>query len=208
MKKRKFEFLLDELKLQTNFAIISINHFNKTWNELFDSENSDRVTMTYEFWYYLQNYVVALGNLSKLLFATKSKYETYEEYKVRNKDRKVFSGIIKVQSNTILRDKKMRNLLEHIDENLEKFSEKPPYIIANRNIGPINAIQIGDNLLFEKDEDNLRNFITDRKELILFGKRFNVEKTFAEVIDLRDKIIHIERQFKKGDLDDLFSDSK
>lgn len=204
MKKRKFEFLLDELKLQTNFAILSINHFNNTWEKLFDYEDIDRVTITYEFWYYLQNYVIALGNVSKLLFATKNKYETVAQFKKRLEDRKVFLSILKVKENTILRDKKMRNLLEHIDENLEKFSDKSASVIANRNIGPSNAIQIGNDFLFEKDEDNLRNFITDRRELILFGKRFDVERTFQDIIELRDNIIYIENQLKTGELDKLF----
>lgn len=209
MKKQKFEFLLDELKLQTNFAILSINHFNNTWEKLFnyEDENLDRVTITYEFWYYLQNYVIALGNISKLLFATKNKYETVPQFKKRLEDRKFFLGVLKVKANTILRDKKMRNLLEHIDENLEKFSDKSASIIANKNIGPSNAIQIGNDFLFEKDEDNLRNFITDRNELILFGKRLNVEKTFQDVIELRDKIISIEKQLKNGELDNLFCEN-
>ena len=208
MKKQKFEFLLDELKLQTNFAIISINHFNDTWNKLFshEKEDLDRTTVTYEFWYYLQNYVIALGNISKILFATKGFNETNVEYGKRLNDRRVFTKTLEVKQNSILRDKKMRNLLEHIDENLENFSAKSPGIIANRNIGPGNSILIGDKFLFENDEDNLRNFITDRKELILFGKRFKVESTFQEIIELRDKIIDIEKQFERGELDDLFSD--
>lgn len=208
MKKQKFEFLLDELKLQNNFAIISINHFNDTWNRLFSHEKEylDRITETYEFWYYLQNYVIALGNISKILFATKSFSETNIEYRKRLNDRRIFTKTLEVKQNSILRDKKMRNLLEHIDENLENFSSKSPNIIVNRNIGPSNSILIGDKFLFENDEDNLRNFITDKKELILFGKRFKVESTFQEIIELRDKIIDIEKKLNRGELDDLFSD--
>ena len=208
MRKQKFEFLLDEIKLQTNFAIISINHFNVTWSDLFnkDIDNDERTTLTYEFWYYLQNYVISLGNISKMLFATKNFQESNIEYGKRLNDRKIFTRTLNVKQNSILRDKKMRNLLEHIDENLEKFSSKSPGIIINRNIGPSNSIRIGDEFLFENDEDNLRNFITDRKELILFGKRLNVKETFKEVLELRNQIVEIEKKYKKGDLNHIFNE--
>ena len=68
MENKGFDLLKDELKLQTNFAIFSINNFNKSLQELniLDSD-ADYQELKIKFWYYLQNYIVSLGNVSKLL---------------------------------------------------------------------------------------------------------------------------------------------
>ena len=68
VENKGFDLLKDELKLQTNFAIFSINNFNKSLQELniLDSD-ADYQELKIKFWYYLQNYIVSLGNVSKLL---------------------------------------------------------------------------------------------------------------------------------------------
>lgn len=209
MKKIKFELLLDELKLQTNFSIISMKYLEKNlddkWNQYSLGNEDNRINNQYEFWYYLQNYVVALGNVSKLLFISRNPSESNSEYQKRKKDRDLFLRILEIDNNISLRNKKMRNILEHIDERIEEFSKKEKNIIANKNIGPSTMILIGDKYLFEDDADNLRNYLTDRKEFILFGRRFNLEVTFGEVIIIKNRIVTIQEKLDKGELDDLFS---
>lgn len=180
MDKQRFEFLLDELKLQVNFSIISINHFNETWKEKNERTNDreETITLTYEFWYYLQNYVISLANISKILYGVNNKYQSKEINQRRINERKLIRNILSIEKPSLLEDKQLRNRLEHIDEYIEKFSDSNPSIIANRNIGPTNMIGIKDKSLFDEDINNLRNFLTNKNELILFGKRINLNNTF------------------------------
>lgn len=209
MKKQRFQFLLDETKLQTNFAIISINHFNVSYGNMNSLEwlSEEQRNATYEFWYFLQNYVVSLGNISKILFGSFNPKDTPEKRMIRNKERRILRETIGIPDNIILRDKKMRNLLEHIDENIEKFTDSPPNIISNRGIIPSYAFNVNGENLFEHDINNLRNYLTDKNELILFGKKINISNSFSEVINLRDLVVIAEKKFERGELDDLFSDS-
>lgn len=209
MNRNRFEFLLDELKLQTNFSIISVNHFNDQWQKIGNTSLSEeeRTIVNYEFWYYLQNYVISLANISKLLYSVYNKYDSKETNATRRQERQFFRVTIGVDDRSILKDKKMRNTLEHIDENIELFADNKPNIIVNRGIGPVNMIGVNEESLFENDINNLRNFLTDKKELILFGRRINIESTFSEVMILKDKVVETENKFKRGDLNDLFTES-
>lgn len=84
MEKETFELLLDELKFQTNFGMYSINCFNETIKEQDDPNYSgDKLELKIKFWYYLQNYVVALGNISKIFNAPRKPRESMHDYKIR-----------------------------------------------------------------------------------------------------------------------------
>lgn len=209
MKKQRFEFLLDELKLQTNFAIISVNNFNKSYNNIRNTKpfSEEYNISTYEFWYFLQNYIVSLGNISKLLFGSYNFKDTPEKRTERNKERTLLRKKINITYNTILKDKQMRNILEHIDENIEKFTDNPPNIIFNRGIIQSKSVLVDDKNLFEHDINNLRNYLTDKNELILFGKEINIGLTFTEILKLRDLVVEAEKKLKRGEFDDIFSES-
>lgn len=206
MSKDRFTYLVDELKLQINFAVISINHFNQITQELnnLNYDQAERRVLTYEFWYYLQNYIVSLANISKILYSVYNNRDSRQVNASRKKERAFLRRTLNIPDKTTLENKDMRNILEHIDENIEKFADSNPGFILNRNIGPTNMFGTDKGSLFENDINNLRNFLTDKRELILFGKRFNIDKTLEEVLSFRDIVINIEKDLNDGLLDYIF----
>lgn len=205
MQKELFEQLLNELKIQTNFSIISVNLLNEEFSKLghYKPDSEADTNSKYMFWYSIQNYVVSLANISKLLFGVKG-FSSKEEWLKRKKERKLFREILNISNSTILKNKEMRNLLEHIDENIEKFILKEPNIVVDRNIGPSNMVMIGDKALFDEDYYNLRNYLTDKQEFWLFNKNFSIIETFPEILSLRDTIISTEDKLRKGDYNTIF----
>ncbi|MFS7423728.1 hypothetical protein AB6878_12805 [Carnobacterium maltaromaticum] len=206
MKKMLFEQLLSELKLQNNFAIISINllkeQFIKEKEKEFDFEVNANIT--YTIWYSIQNYIVSLSNISKIMYGVKGK-TPIDKWEKRKKERRFLREKLKLSENSELRNRTMRNLLEHIDENIEQFVMTNPKIIINRFIGPSEgSIQVGDDSLYNENFYNLRGFLTNKGELWLFNQKFNIESTFEEVIQLRDSIINLEKKLEAGELNDIF----
>lgn len=208
MKKRKYGLFLNEIKIQTNFSLISFNNLKKSLNEYlsFEDRTEESILSFNEVWYYLQNYVVSLANISKLLYPTRKYKETNGSYEKRLNERNFILDTLNLPKNLELKNKQMRNTLEYIDEKLEVFSDKDAMRV-DQNIGPSNSIAINGIEIMSEDGDWLRNLITDKAEFILLGKRLNIERTLSEVIMLRDSIIERDKEFKRGDMDDLFSES-
>lgn len=194
MEKETFNLLLDELKLQTNFGIYSVNCFNKVISEMNDSKDSENgLELNIKFWYYLQNYVVALGNISKIFNAPRKPCESPKHYQIRRKERKEFSRKLDVTDYPHLLDRDMRNFLEHIDEKVVELSKTPEANIFNRNIFPSNSIVVNGKSLEDSGIKMLRNYITDQQKLVLYGKEFSIKDTLPELLKLRDKIMEVER---------------
>lgn len=194
MEKETFELLLDELKLQTNFGIYSINCFNETIKEQNDPNYSeDKLELKIKFWYYLQNYVVALGNISKIFNAPRKPRESMHDYQIRKNERYKFSQRLDVKKDSCLLNRDMRNFLEHIDEKVVELSKTPGASIFNKNIFSSNSIVINGKPLENSGIKMLRNYITDQQKLILYGKEFSLKETFPELLRLRNKIMEVER---------------
>lgn len=205
MNKSLFERMLSELKLQTNFAIISINLMNEQFDKMSDNSGLGvDISASYTFWYALQNYVVSLGNISKLLYGVKGT-SSVEVWNLRKKQRIFFRNRLNIKNNTTLKNRQMRNLLEHIDENIEQFVLSDPDIVVDRMIGSQKkSIMIENKNFYNNDFYNLRSFLTDINEFWLFNSKFSITETFPEILDLRDTIITTEKTLREGGYDALF----
>lgn len=206
MEKKLFEELLDELKMQVNFSIISINLLNEQFEKMNDS-NADQeqsINTSYKFWYSIQNYVVSLANISKILYGVKGKTANHVWLNRKN-ERKILRQQLKLSDNNSFRNRDMRNLLEHIDENIEKFVSSKPKFVVNKIISPsVGGIHIGDKSIYDEGYYNLRSYLTDLNEFWLFDKKFNLENTFKEVLFLKDSVIALENKLRVGELNDIF----
>ena len=172
-----FDLLKDELKLQTNFAILSINNFNKCLQETNKPGNYIHSReLRIEFWYYLQNYIVSLGNISKLLNRIQGLNEP-------SKQKPTFN----IEDYPHLMDRKMRNTLEHIDERLIALSKISNVSIFNRNIVTSNSVSINGKSLEDTDFKLLRTYLADKNELLLYGRKFSLDETIPELLKLRDE---------------------
>lgn len=194
MDKETFDLLLDELKLQTNFGIYSINTFNECLQEINKTGNYiHSQDLRIRFWYYLQNYVVALGNISKIFNAPRKPREPQRCYQIRKKEREEFSRKLDAPEYPHLLDRDMRNFLEHIDEKVVELSKTHEASIFNRNIFSSNSIIVNGKSLENSGIKMLRNYITDQQKLVLYGKEFSIKDTLPELLKLRDKIMEVER---------------
>lgn len=201
MKKQEFELFLDELKLQVEFALFSAQNLARLKNQNFRGGQG----WSNEFWYYLQNYVIELANVSKILFISKNSYEEEKAFKERKKKRDFFIRTLNIDNIDTIKDKQMRNALEHIDEKLEKFTKMEKQFIFNKIISPSNGIVINGKPYLSDDTYQLRNYLIDLDVFILFGKRFDFKKTSSELLDLKNSIEVGQRKLVRGELDDLFS---
>lgn len=185
METIAFDLLKDELKLQTNFAILSINIFKKCLQEVNEKQNyTSSQELRIRFWYYLQNYIVSLGNVSKLLNKIQKLNVPCDQKEPFNK--KNYPHIM---------NRKMRNALEHIDERLLALSKVPNVSIFNRNIMTSNGISINGKSLEDTDLKVLRTYLLDKEELLLYGQRFSLIETVPELLKIRDKF----NKGRKGD---------
>lgn len=201
MKKQEFELFLDELKLQVEFALFSAQNLVRLKNQNFRGEQG----WSNEFWYYLQNYVIELANVSKILFISKNANEKEKAFKERQQKRDFLIQTLNISNIDTIKDKRMRNALEHIDEKLEKFTKVEKQFIFNRNITPSNDIVVNGKPYLSDDANQLRNYLTDLDVFILFGKRFNLKETNIELIGLKNSVEAGQKKLVRGELDDLFS---
>lgn len=204
MKKQEFELFLDELNLQVDFALYSADMFQQVYVEM----SSGTRKQTNKFWYYLQNYVVELANVSKILFISKKGYEAENIFKLRKAKRDFIIDTLDIKNINAIKNKQMRNFLEHIDEKLEEFARIDQRFIFNRNIGPSDAIMIDNKPYLSDDSKQLRNYFTDLNVFVLFGKRFDVKKTHDELLDLKGKVELGKEKLDRGDFNDLFDNGK
>lgn len=204
MNRKEFALFLDELTLQVDFALFSVNMFSQILN----NSSKLRYINEGEFWYYIQNYVIELANISKILFITKKNGEREKAFNLRKEKRDFFISTLGIQNIDAIKDKRMRNTLEHIDEKLEKFSKSDKQFIFNKIITPSRGIVIGDKPYLDVDNNQLRNYLTDLNVFVLFGKIFEVNKTYDELIGLKDKIELGRKKLNGGEFDDLFDNGE
>lgn len=185
MKKIREDLFVDELKTQLNFALISIKEINTFLNSL--SEN--RTFNEDFFWYYAQNLIVYSGNISKILWGVYPKGIDKLVKNKRLKERKELREKIGVNENTVLRNRYLRNSLEHIDEKLEEFTKKESTIILNKNIGPIlGMIQLGNDPYDISKEKNLRHYDQETKIFYFYGESINLQELYKDIIELKEQI--------------------
>jgi hypothetical protein len=88
-------------------------------------------------WYHIQNLVISAAMISKLLWGDESAETLHQRQDLR--------GLLRVKPGSPLRTRSVRNLSEHIDEDMiEQFAAPgASQRIAHRNIGPQRAVSMG-----------------------------------------------------------------
>jgi hypothetical protein len=122
-------------------------------------------------WYGVQNVVVNAGNLAKVFWGIGNAAERAQRYEERRPLRESLS----VADDSPLRDVKVRNDYEHLDERIEKWwKESPNRNIVNSMVGPRGAIiGLGEN-------ETLRWFDPTTGDVIFWGNELNVPAVVKE----------------------------
>lgn len=152
-----------EVERQCRFAIIAVQDLNQA----LQADDMDRI------WYSIQAFLVAAGNISKLLWPPKPLLsERAVELRVS----------LSVADDSPLELRTFRNHFEHFDERLEKWaksSKRQNFI--DSNVGPSGVIPD-----FEA-EDFLRNFDTLTLTITFRGDVFHLQPVANAIRDLWQK---------------------
>lgn len=161
MEKRDIELFQIEIKKQCHFALYSIDSINQIMKPPFQNIDSDAV------WFFIQSFLTATANVSKLLFGTK------EQISVK---RKPLRDSLNVSNDSSVKIRDMRNHFEHFDERVEKWSKTSKrQNFANDLIGPTNMISG-----FEVT-DMFRHFDTSKGAIRFNGQEYLIQPVVDEL---------------------------
>jgi len=152
MKNNVLKIFQAQIVKQCKFAIIAVEQI-KTGLE---NHNLD-LTL-----YAIQNFLVAVANISKFFWPPKPKYQKRGE-ELRNS--------LGIKNDSPIRQREGRNRFEHFDEWLEEWatSSKGNNFIDS-NIGPINKMVVG-----IAQEDILRNLDPTTWTLTFIGEKYELK---------------------------------
>lgn len=119
---------------------LDIGLVHKWYRDEFDRRRASRRTRETQpevIWYHIQNLVISAAMISKLLWGDETSETLHQRQDLR--------GLLRVRPNSPLRKRSVRNLSEHIDEDLIKqfTGSGAARGIAQRNIGPAGSVSIG-----------------------------------------------------------------
>ncbi|MGE5605285.1 MAG: hypothetical protein ACM3YE_06290 [Bacteroidota bacterium] len=122
MKALAEQVFIGEIVLQSKIALRAAERLPAI-NEHFDQ---------IEVWCSIQSILVAAGNVSKILWPQKKKYEARGE-RLRK--------LLNIDKNNILSDRKLRNHFEHYDERIEVwFEEESSAVYMDLIINPFESV--------------------------------------------------------------------
>lgn len=154
-----------EVERQCRFALIAIQDLNLA----LQASNMDRI------WYSIQAFLVAAGNISKLLWPSRALLpERGSELRES----------LSISHDSPLEPRKFRNHIEHFDERLEQWatsSKRRNFV--DSNIGPPNMI-VGID-----PEDFLRNFDTVNFAVTFRGDVYNLRPVIKAISDLWQRAV-------------------
>jgi hypothetical protein len=157
-----------------------------------DHEDADQIV-----WYGVQNFVIAAGNLSKILWGTGNDAKEAEQ---RRAGRKPLRDTLEVQDDSPLRRIKLRNDYEHLDEVVERcWSEPTKHLYPDAEIGP------GDWSSEPGDVDILRHLDPISGDVIFWGNELNIPSVLDEIrrlLPIAKAAVHDDREDDFSIVDD------
>lgn len=167
-------YFYDEIRRQIEFSFIAVEDLNTELNKISEI-NFDR------FWYSIQALLISVANISKILYPSPISKES-------NKQRaKLLRNELKIEENSILANKKIRNCFEHFDEHLDEFIndyEKNHGIFIDSNISDENGIIIeGMSKSFY-----LRNYNPRTNTLTFKNISYELQPVINELVILKQRI--------------------
>lgn len=103
-------------------------------------------------WYSIQSLLVATGNVSKLLWPSRSTSSVRGD---------TLRRLLKVEDSSPLSSRTFRNHFEHFDERLETWGISPQtHMVVDSNIGPLGSIRGGLSFVFVRNFDPLTQTLT------------------------------------------------
>jgi len=141
--------------------------------DLKECRTTDNYGLSREY-YYLQSILVALGNISKMLWPVK------EENDKRGMELRT---ALNVKDDSALKNRDLRNLFEHFDERIDKWFEVADrYGFSDRNVGSVKGI------IIPPGRERLRTFDPETWTLTCLNKEFELGPAIEAVNELYEAI--------------------
>lgn len=181
MEDQRKRLFIQELDTQIEYALLSFDGIQETLIKLDQGNRPDMKP----FWYYCQNLIVYSGNISKLLWGVYSRDKNAQQ--VRSNEREHLRTLLKVNEDSLLKNRAIRNALEHADEKLEDFSKSNSNIVIDKHFGPpTNLISFGEGSVYDASkEKNLRYYDPETKVFYFYGTNTNLELLVREIKKLK-----------------------
>ena len=165
MEKRVLRIFQREIERQCKFAIIAREQIKA------GLLNSDLDIV----WYAIQNFLVAVGNMSKIFWPINQKYENRGKELRRSLD---------IKGNSPIQPRNFRNHLEHFDERLEEWATSSKrHNFIDSNIGLVSKM-VG----IIDQEDCLRNFDPTSGILTFRGDKYELKPIIEAIDELYPKV--------------------
>lgn len=175
MDKSVLLIFVDEVINQCEFALISWEYLQESLRKKgeWSPEYNSRL------FYHIQSFLVAVTNISKILWPKQKKFRT------RGKE---LRRVLKAPMNSSMRDKYFRNVFEHYDDRIEKWASTS----KEKHISDMNISIDGFSAIPDLDPiDCMRNLDISRdgKNLTLtfHGDSHNLTMTEPEVRELLER---------------------
>lgn len=163
MDKQVLRIFQCEVERQCQFSLIAAQ----------DLQSAIGVVDMDRLWYSVQSFLIAVGNVSKLLWPSE------ERMSGRAVELKQSLG---VDDNSPLEPRRFRNHFEHFDERLEKWATASKQRnFVDSNVGPAGMISGID------PEDYLRNFDTSNYALTFRGDVYKLQPIIDAIVELHPK---------------------
>lgn len=167
-KQLRFIFV-SEIVHQTGFALMAFDDLNAALAK----HDHERV------WYSVQGMLVAVGNVSKILWPIK-------KYKERGD---VLRQVLGVRDDSVLAPRTLRSHFEHFDARLEIWASSPHRALLDSNIGPPGMFKGFDATQF------LRNFDT-KNFAVTFGRdSYPLQPIATDIRELRSRASELRFRF-------------
>ena len=191
MEKDILKIFQREIERQCKFAIIAIDEIKSGLL----NNNSDIV------WYAIQNFLIAVGNVSKIFWPSYERYQEQGEKLMENGVEEKAEKLMKkaeelrkrgeelrkrldIEDNSSIQPRNFRNHFEHFDERLELWATSSKrHNFVDSNIGPSNMIAGIDA------EDFLRNFDDTAWTLTFRGDKYELKPIIDAIYDLYQKVL-------------------
>lgn len=175
-----FSIYMSELKHQCELAAMAYDDINKG----LEQQNTNLV------WYSVQNFLISVGNISKVLFPTKKGSLSRGEY---------IREALGINDDSLFKSRKFRNHFEHFDERIEAWIND-----GDHSIFIDKTITDKDNLMNDESLESkysMRHLITDGMILKFRGDRYELEPIALAVVELYKEINIAEAEMRRREME-------
>lgn len=167
MNNTDLEFNLSELKARCTFFKISIKGMNRLLSVVDNPEGDDL------FWYYAQNGISNIADISKLLWGSKNNADSQHQQ---------LRKLLRVKNNSYIKSKSLNDNLEHIDEHLNAIAKRSHGMMIDKSAWIVIDEEVPEN------ENILRLYNPETTDFTFMDFTFNFHAALIEVSRLESNI--------------------